>query len=212
VRARRGGGAVTLAGVEGEWLATNRLGLRIEPSLVSIRRSSLDSHTDLSVGTTAAWKLVRDFAHDFYMQAEAGAEWPPNKEDYPPPDQPGLPFALDVRAAWRQGVWTMRGSLGTGLGAASPHVPLRASLAFLIGFDGSDRAGFFGIEALTDGTWTSPVFVAPNVVADLAPVGLPMRIGIALPWSPSANDSQPSLGVYLRLMVEPFRELHGQDR
>jgi hypothetical protein len=210
LRARRGGAALQLAGVEAEWLATRRLGLRVEPSLVRADDGPGASHTDAGVGTSLAWKLVHDPVDDFYMQLEASAEWPRRAEGYSPPDEAGLPFALDLRGAWRSGPWTIRGALGGAAGGPSPHVPLRGSLALLRGFDRSARAGFFGIEALADGTWISPVFVAPDVVADLAPLGLPARVGLALPWSPSAGDTQPSFGVYLRLIVEPLRDMSAE--
>jgi hypothetical protein len=62
------------------------------------------------------------------------------------------------------------------------------------------------VEGIVDGSWSSPFFVAPDLVADLAPIGLPARLGLAIPWAPGAGSSQPSLGVYLRLIVEPRRD------
>ncbi len=207
LRSRRAGALLQLASIEAEWLATERLGLRLEPSLVGSQGPGFDSRTDLGVGTTVSWKLLRDSSDDFYLQAEAGAEWPPRADRYPSPDQPGLPFAFDLRAAFRRGLWTLRGSAGVGVGASGPHAPLRGSLAVLVSLDRSSRTGFFGLEALADGTWITPVLAAPNVVADLAPLGLPVRLGVALPWSPGAGDTQPWVGVYLRLIVEPLRDV-----
>ncbi len=207
LRSRRGGAQLLLAGVEAEWLATSHLGLRVEPEIARTAAPGGDRHDDLGVGTTVSWKLIRDLVDDFYMQAEAGAELPPRQELYPSPDQAGLPFAIDMRAGFRRGLWTLRGSVGAGAGAPTAHLPLRGSLALLASLDGGSRSGFFGVEATADGAWPSPFFVAPNFVADLAGLGVPARLGVALPWSPGASDTQPSLGIYLRLIVEPLRDL-----
>ena len=207
VRSRQGGGQLQLAGIEAEWLATSHLGLRLEPGIVRTAGPGTAPRTDVGVGTTASWKLVTDLPNDFYLQAEVGADWPPGSDRSPSPDQPGLPFAFDMRAAFRRGLWTFRGSLGTGVGGSSAYAPVRASLAVLVSFERSSRTGYFGLETLADGTWLSPVFAAPNLVADLSPLGLPVRFGVAVPWSPGAGATQPSLGIYFRLIVEPLRDL-----
>jgi hypothetical protein len=207
LRSRRQGSQLTLAGAEVEWLVTHRLGLRIEPQTVRTEGSGIGPHDDFDVAAAVCWKLVRDLTDDFYLQAEAGGQLPWQASAYPTPDQAGLPFVVDMRTGYRRGAWTMRGSVGAAAGGAAPHTPLRASAALLIGFDRQARTGFFGVEAIADGTWVSPFVVAPDVVADLAPVGLPVRIGVSLPWSPGAGDTQPSLGLYLRLIVEPLRDV-----
>jgi hypothetical protein len=207
IRALHGGGQIQVAGIEAEWLATHNLGLRVEPSIAWRRFSGDGSSTEGGVGTTASWKVVRDLRDDFYLQGEVSAEWPPRAEPLTLPDQPGLPFGVDVRAAFRRDVWTLRGSLGAGFGGSSPHVPLRGSVALLVGLEPSASTGFIGIEALADGTWVSPFFVAPDFVADLSTLGLPVRLGVALPLSPGASSTEPSYGVYLRLLVEPLRDL-----
>jgi hypothetical protein len=212
LRSRRAGSQLFLAGVEAEWLATSHLGLRAEPEFARTAGPDFDSHTDFGVGTTLSWKLVTDVVHDFFMQAEAGAELPPRSERYPSPDQAGLPYTLDLKAGLRRGTWTLRGSVGAGAGSPSPHVPLNASLALLMEFDHSASACFVGIEALADGTWPSPLSVAPDIMADLAAIGLPVRLGVALPWSPGASDTQPSFGIYVRLMVEPRRDIQSGVR
>ncbi len=212
LRSRRAGSQLFLAGVEAEWAATSHLGLRAEPEIARTEGPDFGSHRDFGVGTTVSWKLVTDVVHDFYMQAEAGAELPPRSERYPSPDQAGLPYTLDLRAGLRRGIWTLRGSVGAGAGGPSPHLPLSASIALLMQFDHSTSAGFVGIEALADGTWPSPLSIAPDLMADLAPIGLPVRFGVALPWSPAASDTQPSFGIYLRVMVEPGRDLARDGR
>lgn len=204
---RRGGAMLRLASIEAEWLATERLGLRLEPSLVGSRGPGLAPRTDPGLGAAVSWKLVHDLADDFYLQAEAGGDWTQRADLYASPHEPGEPFVVGLHAAYRRGLWTLRGGAGAGAGAASPHVPLRGTLALLVSLDRSSSTGFVGLEAVADGSWVTPVFVAPNVVADLSPIGLPARLGLALPWSPGAGATQPSLGVYLRLIVEPLRDL-----
>lgn len=211
LRSRRGGGQLQLASVEAEWLVLRRLGLRVEPTLVHAAGAGADPRTEASVGTTVAWKLVQDVARDLYVQAELGADWPPRGDALPSPDESGLPFVLDVRAAWRRDLWTLRGSLGAAAGGTSPHAPVRGSLALLMSLDRTSRTGFFGVEAVADGTWIAPVYAAPNVVADLSPLGLPVRLGLALPWAPGAGDTRPSIGVLLRLIVEPLRDLASEQ-
>ena len=122
------------------------------------------------------------------------------------PQEPGLPFVFDVRAGLRQGLWTVRAGVGAGAGGADARLSPRASLALLMSFERSSRTGFFGLEAVADGAWPTPFFVAPNLVADLASLGLPMRLGVAFPWAPGSAATQPSVGLFLRLIVEPTRD------
>jgi hypothetical protein len=206
LRSRTGGGVLALATLEAEWLVTSHLGLRIEPGVVHVEGEP-GSQDEWGVGGTASWKLVRDFEDDFYLQGEIGAETAEQQGTFVTPDRSALPYLFDALAGWRTGRWTLRASAGAAAGGASPHPPLRTALALLWALDRSGLAGFFGVEGIVDGTWASPFFVAPDLVADLAPIGVPARLGLAIPWAPGAGSSQPSLGVYLRLIVEPSRDV-----
>jgi hypothetical protein len=206
LRSRTGGGLLSSMTLEAEWLVTSRLGLRLEPGVVHTK-SAAGPRDDWDVGGTASWKLVRDVADDFYVQGEATAETAEQRDSFISPEKSALPFLFDLLAGWRTGAWTLRANAGAAAGGDSPHAPLRAGLALLRALDRGGRSGFFGVEAIADGTWSSPFFVAPDLVADLASIGVPARLGVALPWAPGAASTQPSLGVYLRLIVEPRRDL-----
>ncbi len=205
LRSRTGGAVLAPGTLEVEWLATSRLGLRVEPGVVHTEDTT-GPRDDWGVGATVSWKLVRDVADDFYVQGEIGAETAEQRASFATPETSALPFAFDALAGWRTDGWTLRATAGAAAGGTSPYAPLRASLALLRAFDRRRSAGFFGLEGIVDGTWTSPFFVAPDLVADLAPVGAPARLGLAIPWAPGAGGLQPSLGVYLRLIVEPRRD------
>ena len=56
------------------------------------------------------------------------------------------------------------------------HAPVHGSLAVLAGFDGTERFGFWGVEADADGARRDPVVVALDVVPDLTPLGLPFAL------------------------------------
>lgn len=60
--------------------------------------------------------------------------------------------------------------------------------------------GFAGLELEVDGARSAPVVLAPNLVADTETIGLPFRLGIALPWSVAAAPGEPRLGVFVRLL------------
>jgi hypothetical protein len=206
LRARRGGGSVALVGFEAEWQATRRLGLRLEPAAVWIDGRA----AELSAGATASFKLVSDYVHDFYLQAEAGAELPADRAGYASPEQGALPYTLDLRAAWRTGRLTLRGGAGAGAADFAPWAAAHGSVAALVALDPSWKTGFFGVEALADAASPAPFLVAPDLVADLEAVDLPLRVGVALPWWPREDGVRPSFGVYFRIIVEPRRDAHEQ--
>ena len=48
--------------------------------------------------------------------------------------------------------------------------------------------------------------LAPNLVLDGAPLGIPVKMGLALPWTVGARDGEPSLGLLVRFMFELARD------
>jgi hypothetical protein len=208
MRALRGGGYAVDGSVEVEWLATRRLGLRLEPTL-SRDADDMPALTAAGVSGGVSWKLLQDFERDIHVQAEAVERIPWDTSPIVQPGDSALPFAFDVRAGARRGPVTLRGSGGVGAAVVgrAEHVPLRGSVAILAPFEGTGRFGFWGIELDADGARASPVIAALDVVPNLAPAGVPLRIGLALPWVIGEQQEHVSLGLFLRIFYESEREI-----
>ena len=207
LHARRGGGYELTSTVELEILATRRLGLRLEPQITRAREAAFID-TRYSMNFAASWKLYQDFPHDFHTQLEAGGRVPWGNMPVLSPGDPGLPYFFDIRSGIRIERLTMRGGVGVDPIGQPAHAPLRASLALMTGVaDGSSRFGFVGIEADVDGARQYPIVVAADAVADCTPVGLPFRIGFAIPWAIGVSQTQPALGLYIRLFFVTSREV-----
>lgn len=184
-----------------EWLATRQLGLRLEPTL------SRDGEYDAGVSYGVSWKLLHDFAHDFHLQIELLGRVPFSDTEIVQPGDPDQPLALDLRAAWRAGPLTFRPGIGWGAFGDVDHVGARASLGVLAPFEGAGRFGFWGIEMDADGARRSPVVAAFEVVPNLEPLGIPLRLGFALPVSVGAPEDVPSVGFFFRVFYESAREI-----
>lgn len=205
-RARSGGASAIDGSLELEWLATRRLGLRLEPT---IGRDAVASSVRLEPGISGglSWKLLQDFERDLHLQAEVLSRAPWDESIVAQPGDPAAPFAFDVRGAVRRGPWSFRPSLGVGAFGSSGRAGLRASLAVLLPFEDSGRFGFWGVEVDADGGRSTPVLAALDLVPNLTPAGLPLRIGLALPVTVGAGAQEPSVGIYLRLFYESDREI-----
>ena len=206
LRALRGGRYAVDGSLEVEWLVARHLGLRAEPTL-SRDADDVPAVTAAGVSGGVSWKLVQDFERQFHVQAEVLARVPWEASPIVQPGDPARPLAFDLRAAFRRGVLTLRGSAGVGVFGESEHVPLRASLAALLPFEASGRFGFWGIELDGDGARTAPLVAALDVVPNFAPAGLPFRIGLAVPWAVGERGDRPSTGLFLRLFYESSREI-----
>jgi hypothetical protein len=194
--------------VEVEWLATRHLGLFVEPVFSQwLDVSGARAHDRLGLNAGASWKLLQDFQHAFHLQAELGARYPLDPSLTTDPGDSALPFALDLRAAFRRGAWTLRASAGAEAGGGFAHVPARASFGVFLPFAACDRYGFWGIEADADGGRRYPAVVALNFLPSLIPLGVPFKIGLAIPWAVGVPATQPVVGVLLRLFVEGEREV-----
>jgi hypothetical protein len=205
---RSGGGALYRSSLEAEWRALSRLGLALDLGLVTPPGAGGVSQA-VSARASAAVILLHDLQRDLHVMAEASArlleaEGPEGELE---PGEGALPFSLGLRAGVRTGPVTLRGFLGAGLGAGSAHlVPVRAQAAVLRELGDGGRWGFFGLEL--DGDWArrSPALIAPNLVLDGTPLGVPLKLGLALPWSPMARDGEPAWGVMVRLIFEVDRD------
>jgi hypothetical protein len=213
-RALRGGALSLQTSAEAEWLVTRHLGVRLEPFVASSREGGTASlRTTYGAGAGVSWKLVQDRLHDFHVQAESNVRAPWDVVTMVDPGESPLPLTLDLRSGVRRGRWTLRGGVGVGLGGTAAHAPLRGSLALLTPLGSSERFGFFGVEADVDGARQNPVVLALDVVPELSPLHLPLRLGLAIPWAVGVPGTQPSLGVFLRIFVESREErAYGEGR
>jgi hypothetical protein len=196
LRANRGGASFAAAEIEAEWMVMGALGFRLEGRLATL---------GAPVGGTAgvSWKLLRDFRRDVYVQVEAVAHTLDRNFINEPGDS-GAPFAIDMRLGKRWGRVTVRGSLGAGIGAS--RLGARGSLAILTGFGDTTRFGFWGIEIDADTSRDFPFIAALDLEPNLAALHLPFRLGLAIPWN-IGNETQPSLGLFVRLFFESSREI-----
>ncbi len=209
MRPLRGGGFHLVGSVEAEWLITRRFGVRIEPSVSrDLDRAGADGETTFAGSLAASWKLFHDFRHDFHGQIEMAGRLPWTRSPFTEPGESALPFVFDLPVAYRPGPITLRSFVGAGAGRVGAHVPARGGLALLAPLGPSDRFGFFGVEVEADGARRAPFVVALDVTSSLMPVGVPVRLGFALPWVIGARADEPALGLMFRLIVEPGREFH----
>lgn len=164
-----------------------------------------------------SWKLYQDFAHDFHVQLELLGRVPWDDVEIIEPGDPDQPLALDLRAAWRAGPLTFRPAVGWGAFGDATHSPARASVAVLAPFEGSGRFGFWGFELDADWARESPLVAAVEVVPNLEPAGIPLRLGFAVPVAVGEPEVRPSVGIFVRIFYESAREIafgsaRGTDR
>lgn len=204
-RAVRGGASALDGSLEVEWLVSRRLGVRVEPSISRDADGAAVVTGGVSGGVS--WKLWQDFGRRLHLDVEALGRAPWDQTTLAQPGDPALPAALDVRAAWQPAWLALRASAGAGAFGHAEHAPLRGSIALLAPFEGSGRFGFWGVEVDADGARGAPVVVAFDVVPNFTPAGLPLRLGLALPWNVGERDDRPSVGVFLRVFYESEREI-----
>jgi hypothetical protein len=206
MRALRGRAYALDASVEIEWLFTRDLGLRLEPSLGRDADGVSSVGAGLSGGLSV--KALQDFERQVYVDVELVGRLPtPGDTPVVQVGDPAQPLAGDVHAGLRIGLLTLRGSAGVGAGGAPTGLPLRGGAAVLLPIDPSGRFGFWGLEIDADGARPAPAAIALNVVPNFVPAGIPVRVGLALPWIPGEQDTRPSLGIYLRIFYESAREI-----
>jgi hypothetical protein len=215
VAARAGGARATLTSLEVEWRVLKNLGLRLEPTYARIADAGPTSARNaLGVSGALAFGLFHDFARDLHVQAEILGRAPDSGSALVfAPGETELPLAADLLGAIRFGRWTMRATLGGEAGGAFAHAPLHTDLALLTGIVPEESFGFVALEARADWARDAPLVVAPEVVADTTPIGLPFRVGVALPVNIGAESTRPSYGVFLRLILLTSREVeYGRAR
>lgn len=208
LRARRGGAYALEGSLELECLVTRRLGVRVEPGYgrrVDVAGAVMQS--EAGVSAAASWKVLQDFKRDFHLQLETAARVPWSTTAIVTPGDSALPLVFDLRSGLRCGFLTVRSSVGVAAGGTPEHVPLRAGLALLTGFGASERAGFWGFELDIDGSRPTPAVAALNVSPNLAGLGLPVRLGLGIPYAIGVASDRPAFGIFVRLLFESEREV-----
>jgi hypothetical protein len=201
VAARTGGASVTFTSMEVEWRILREFGVRLEPSYSRMANGAA-ARTDDAFGVAGAIALGlwHDRLRELHLQAELRGRTPETASARVfEPEETELPIAADVLAAVRRGRWTVRATLGAEASGAFAHAPLHTDLALLTGIVRNERYGFLAFELRADWARQDPFVLAPEVVADTSPVGIPFRLGVALPVNVGVDGSHASYGFFVRL-------------
>jgi hypothetical protein len=203
--ARHGGARTATLSVELEWRVLRELGLRLEPSF---ERSTNGLESEQVIGATGAlaFGLFHDFARDIHVQLELLGHTTERSSYTFETSDSELPAAADLLAAARWDRWTLRGTIGAEAFGPFAHAPLHTDAAVLTGFLPNERYGFIALEVRADWARKTPVVIAPEVVADGSPLGIPLLLGAALPFNLGASDTAESFGILLRLVLISERE------
>jgi len=112
------------------------------------------------------------------------------------PAESALPATAGVHGAIRRGIFTFRGELAAEAAWRSPaRVSVRGGAAVLA----ASPAGFLGLEIMADQARGTPVAFAAELSLDGSIVDAPLRLGLAVPWTPT---SPGSLAVIVGLVLE----------
>jgi hypothetical protein len=200
--ARVGGAAETFASLEVEWRILKEFGARLEPSYARIKDTgAISVHDTFGVSASVAGGIWHDLDHQLHLQGELLARTPDSANARVfEPGETELPLAADVLGAIRRGRWTLRATVGAEAGGSFAHAPMHTDLAVLMGLVPEERFGFIVLEARADWAREAPVVIAPEIVADSEPLGLPFRLGVALPVNVGVESTRTSYGVFVRLL------------
>jgi len=212
VGARTGGAFATLASVELEWRVLRRLGLRLEPAYAHSTPSGGTRGRDaFGLGGAIAFGLWHDFPRDQHLQLELRGRTTDSSPEFDPGESE-LPAALDLVGAQRFGRFTLRATVGAEAGGHFAHAPVHTDLCVLSGIVRDARFGYLALELRADWASPAPLVFAPEVISDLVPIALPLRVGLALPVNVGASASAPSYGLFLRMIVLTEREQQSEDQ
>lgn len=205
VGARSGGARSAATSLELEWRLLDAVGLRLEPTF-DLASDGIATHSEFGFAGALAVGLFHDFERDTHVQLELlghTLEAAPHAFEMSDAELPG---AADLVAATRRGRLTLRATAGAEAFGSFAHAPLHTDLALLTGFLKNEQYGFMGLELRADWARQAPLVIAPEFVADGAPVGLPLRLSVALPFNVGARATSESFGVLLRLTLTTERE------
>ena len=197
---RSGGAYVRAIALEVESRVTRRIGLRLEPAVAWTSDGRERDH-EFGLNAAASYALFHDFVRDLHLQVEAAARVFGNEPlNITVPGDLAARYSIGFRGAARVGAFSLRPAIGLDAGGTIAHAPVWGGIGLLYALGDGGRFGFVAMEGEVDGSRRHPFVIAPNWMADLAPLGLPIRFGFALPFVMGADASEPSYGVYLRVM------------
>jgi hypothetical protein len=201
VAARAGGASASFTSLELEWRLLQEVGVRLEPSFARVTGGETAGADDApGVAGAIALGLWHDRTREVHLQAELlGRTAETASARIFEPGETELPLAADLLAAARRGRWTFRATVGAEAGGSFAHAPLHTDLALLTGLVPDERYGFVAFEVRADWARQEPVVLAPEIVADTSPVGLPLRLGVALPVNIGGDSARPSYGIFVRV-------------
>jgi hypothetical protein len=200
VAARTGGASAAFTSVEVEWRILQEIGVRLEPSY-SRMTGGAATRTDDAFGIAGAiaFGLWHDRRREIHLQAELLGRTPETASARVfEPGETELPLAADFLGAIRRGRWTIRATVGAEAGGSFAHAPLHTDLALLTGLP-DERYGFLAFDVRADWARQDPLVLAPEIVADMSPVGLPLRLGVALPVNLGVDARHTGYGWFVRL-------------
>jgi hypothetical protein len=197
--ALRGGAGARNLSLEVEWRVLAPVGVRVEPFFEQTREGTARTRRAGMAGALAL-ALFHDPERDAHVQLELLAHTKNDARDFDPSDTV-LPAAADVVSAVRLGRITLRGTAGAEAFGAFAHAPLHTDAALLTGFLPNVRAGFMALDVRADFARRAPLVVAPELVADGSPLGVPFRFGAALPVNVGARATDTAFGVMFRLTL-----------
>jgi hypothetical protein len=203
--AREGGARSVATSLELEWRLLDQLGLRLEPSFEHVSDGVAGS-TEAGFAGALAFGLFHDFERDTHVQLELLAHTVDSLPHAFETSDAELPGAADLVAATRRGRWTLRGTAGAEAFGSFAHAPFHTDLAFLTGFLPNEQYGFLALDVRADWARRAPFVIAPEVVADGSPLGIPLRLSAALPVNVGARATTESFGLLLRVTLTTERE------
>ncbi len=203
--AREGGARSVTSTLELEWRLLDELGLRLEPTLDYVSDGVVAS-TEPGFAGALAFGLFHDFERDTHLQFELLAHTRESASHAFETSDAELPGAADLVAATRRGRLTLRATAGAEAFGSFAHAPLHTDLALLTGFLRNEQYGFVALDVRADWARRAPFVIAPEFVADGAPLGIPLRLSVALPLNVGARATAESFGLLLRLTLTTERE------
>jgi len=200
--AQTGGAQATFVSLEVEWRVLQELGSRVEPSYSRIVDTGGTTARDaFGLAGALAVGLFHDVPLGLHVQAEIAARTPESGAARVfEPGETELPYSADLLAALRRDRWTLRATVGAEAGGSFAHAPIHTDLALLTGVASDERFGFVVLDVRADWARQAPLVLAPEVVADLGPLGLPFRLGVALPFNVAAAPTSTSFGLFVRVL------------
>jgi len=203
--AREGGARSAATTLELEWRVLDELGLRLEPTLEHFS-DGIAASTEPGFAGALAFGLLHDFERDTHVQLELLAHTRESAPHAFETSDTELPAAADLVAATRRGRLTLRATAGAEAFGAFAHAPLHTDLALLTGLLRDERYGFVALDVRADWARRAPCVIAPEFVADGSPLGIPLRLSLALPVNVGARTTTESFGFLLRLTLTTERE------